>query len=196
MEDKELTGEESLKLIREMIGEAKSSYISKGVASMVWGALIMLCSLISWAHVHYNFELWFDVWLLLIVALAIQIFFNIREGKSRKFTDRLHSSISYVWSTFGICIFMITYYQNVIPVQHPLFLYMLLYGIPTFITGGIFKHKPMIIGGISCWILAIISLYTNYETNLLLMAASGLLAWLIPGILLWVRYSRSKKNHV
>ena len=195
MEDKELSGSESLQLIRDMIGEAKSSYISKGSASMVWGALITLCSLTTWVQVHYNFSIGFDIWLLLIVALVVQIFFNVKESKSRNFTSRVHKSVGYVWTTFGICIFMISFYCNTVPnVQHSIFLYLLLYGMPTFITGGIFNYKPMIIGGVVCWILAIISVYTSGEINLLLMAVSGIVAWLIPGFILWRRYVRSKSN--
>jgi hypothetical protein len=73
---------------------------------------------------------------------------------------------------------------------------MLLYGIPTFITGGVFKFRPMIFGGIICWVLAMVSMYTGVETDMLLMAACGLFAWLIPGIILWRRHKKQQACHV
>jgi hypothetical protein len=67
-----------------------------------------------------------------------------------------------------------------------------MYGIPTFITGGVFKFKPMIFGGLICWVLAIASMYTDIAVDMLFMAACGLFAWLIPGIILWRRYKKQQ----
>ena len=38
----------------------------------------------------------------------------------------------------------------------------------------------MIIGGLACWVFAIVALYIPYPNALFLMAAGGLLAWFIP----------------
>ena len=73
---------------------------------------------------------------------------------------------------------------------------MMLYGLPTFITGGVFKFKPMIFGGLVCWILAIAALFTSFATAMLFMAVCGLVAWLIPGIILWNRYEKQKAADV
>ena len=190
--DKTPTHLQSLDLINEMISKAKKSYITKGTASIVWGLIIIICSLVTWAQVHFKFRLGFDIWLLTIVALVAQIFFSIKESRSRNFVTYDREPISYSWMAFGISIFILTLYGAYTNQQgeaSPLF--MMLYAIPTFITGGITKFKPMIIGGIFCWVAAIISIYTKVEIDLLLMAASGLFAWLLPGIILWVRYKKS-----
>ncbi len=197
MEDKPISGEESLQIINQMIGEAKRSYITTGLASIVWGALIFICGMVTWAQIHYNFSIGFDIWLLLFVALVVQIIFSVKQTKIKNFKTRLEGTINAVWTTFGICIMLITVYQNVIPnVPHSIFLYLVLYGMPTFITGMAVKFYPMIIGGIICWVMAIISLFTGTEVNFLLMAISGVIAWLIPGIILWRRYSQQRKVNV
>ncbi|MBK7884881.1 MAG: hypothetical protein IPJ81_14680 [Chitinophagaceae bacterium] len=66
---------ESLKLITEMMSKAKKSYITKGTASIVWGILIIICSLFTWAEVQFNFNIGFDIWLLLFLAIIPQVFF-------------------------------------------------------------------------------------------------------------------------
>lgn len=190
----ELSTQDSIKLIQEMIGKAKRSYISKGIASMVWGALIVTCSLTTWAEVQYKFNIGFDVWTLLLLALIPQIFFAIKEKKTKDFIGHDERTMDFVWSTFAICIFITSFYNSKYGGESSTSLIMMLYGIPTFITGGIFKFKPMILGGIICWLLAIISINTPFTTDMLLMAACGLFAWLIPGIIMWNRYKMQQKH--
>ncbi len=195
-EQKQMTEKESLHLINEMIGKAKESYITQGTASIVWGALIIFCSLMTWAQYIYKFSIGFDVWLLLLIALAVQIFLSVKEKRTKNVKIYGEQAMFYVWTTFGICIFMMIYYQNFTRADHQIFLLLTMYGMPTFITGGIYKFKSMIFGGISCWALALISLYVSEAHSLLLMALSGLLAWLIPGIILQMRYQKNKAKHV
>ena len=193
-EENKMTEQESLKLINEMIGKAKRSYITTGAASIVWGILIVVCSLLTWYQVNTKQFFGFDVWLLIFFALIPQIYFSITEKKKKNFVSHDEHTMTYLWSTFAICIFILSFYDSKFGTNgsHSTALFMLLYGVPTFITGGIFKFKPMILGGIICWVLSVASMYTNFATGMLFMAACGLFAWLIPGIILWKRYKKQQ----
>ncbi len=195
-DEKQLSEQESLRLINEMIGKAKKSYVTKGVASIVWGVLIVVCSLLTWAQIQYKFDLGFDVWLLLLAALVPQIFFSIKEKRQKNFVGHDEITMQYLWATFGICIFILSYYSSRVHDDSITSLYMMLYGIPTFITGGIFKFKPMILGGVICWGLSIGSMFTPLSIDMLFMAACGLFAWLIPGIILWNKYKKQESCNV
>ena len=70
------TEQESIKLINEMIGKVKRSYVEKGIASIVWGVLIMICSMLTWARLQFNFNIGFDIWLLVFFAVIPQIYFS------------------------------------------------------------------------------------------------------------------------
>ena len=48
--EKNLSEKESLQLITEMIGKAKSSYHSKGSSAIMWGVLIFFCSIFSFYY--------------------------------------------------------------------------------------------------------------------------------------------------
>ncbi len=196
MEENKMTEQESLKLISEMINKAKQSYITKGTAPMVWGVLIILCSLATWAQVEFQFSLGFDVWLLVFIAVIPHIYIAIKEKKQKKFVGHDEQTMTYVWATFGICIFLLSFYNSKFGSSHTTTLFLILYGVPTFITGGIFKFKPMIFGGIICWITSIISVYTSFSVDMLLMAVCGLFAWLIPGIILWNDYKKELQRNV
>jgi hypothetical protein len=55
----------------------------------------------------------------------------------------------------------------------------------------------MTIGGIVCWVSALVSAFTITKFDFLLMAVSAALAWLIPGIVLRKNYLKGKNaQHV
>jgi hypothetical protein len=62
--------------------------------------------------------------------------------------------------------------------------------MPTFLSGIILKFKPLVIGGISCWLLAVVSVFIPMEYQLLCIAAAVIFAWIIPGYLLKANFKR------
>ena len=196
MNEETFSEKESLRLITEMIGKAKCSYVSKGIASMVWGVLIVICSLITWSEIQFKYSIGFNVWLLVFFALLPQIFFSVKEKRTKNFTGHEEVASRFVWTAFAISIFITSFYDSKYGSLESSTLFMMLYGIPTFITGGMFNFKPMIVGGLICWALSAISVYTPPATDMLLMASCGLFAWLIPGIILWNRYQKQQRANV
>lgn len=189
----EFTTRESLLLINEMIGKARRSYTSKGTASIVWGVLIMFCGIFEWAEIQFDFKIGFDIWLLLIAALIPQIYYGIKEKRSRDFIGHDEHTILFVWIAYSVCIFITNFYSAKFGDGNSASLIMILFGMPTFIIGGIFKLRAMIFGGVICWILSLVSMYTTFKTDMLLMAACALFAWIIPGIIL---LNRNKKEQL
>lgn len=219
-EEAPLNEQESLRLIHTMINKAKGSYHDTGIGPILWGTVITLCSLVTYTQIKYGFELPFDVWMLTLVAIIPQVFISIKESKLRKALNYEDIALSYIWTCFGISIFLLIHininiYNNLNPVieeykklkglaQSPFMyssystsIFLLLYGIPSVITGGITRLKPMLYGGIFCWICCIISVYTTVDIDLLLTALSAIAAWLIPGIILYRKHKAGRKpQHV
>ena len=69
--------------------------------------------------------------------------------------------------------------------------YLALYGMPTVISGSILRFRPLIVGGVTCWVLSILSPFVAYEYQLLLLAAAVVAGWIIPGYLLRIRYNKT-----
>lgn len=191
-EEKQLTEKESLALITSMISKAKNSCIDSGIGPLFWGVLITICSLVTFAEVNFHFEPAFDIWLLSLIAILPQIFFTWRAKKQKVFIPHDETMMNYVWGTFAICVFMLSFYNSKTHTSNSIALYMMVFGIPTFITGGIRNFKPMILGGLVCWICSITSYYVSFANGMLLMALSAVAAWLIPGIILRRRYLKMK----
>lgn len=184
MNNTNLSEKESLKLITEMIGKAKSAYHSNGTGSIMWGAVIFVCSMVNFLQIQFSVNIGFDIWWLMFVALLPQFYMMFKYRKTKNFVTYEEQTMRYVWWAFAASVIMLMFFSARYNPKHNESLYLMLFGIPTFITGGIFRFKPMIIGGIICWALFAVSLYTPFKINLLLMALSALFAWLIPGIIL------------
>jgi hypothetical protein len=189
MEDeKQLSEKESLALIASMITRAKNSYIDSGIGPLFWGILITVCSLVTYSERTFHFDMGFDIWILSLLALIPQIYFSVRTRKNKTYTAHEESMMNYIWGTFAICMFLVNFYVLKTHAPNSISIQMVIFGIPTFITGGIRKFKPMIVGGLVCWLCSIASYYTNFPNGMLLMALAATSAWLIPGIILRRKY--------
>lgn len=206
---------ESLQLITEMINKTKESFHETGFGPIMWGSVIAICSLVTFCSIQFDFELKFDIWLLTLIALIPQIIYSIKESKKKTVKTFNDIAMDYTWIAFGISIFLISttiYFiafdlKDSIPnyfqvrgtfrfLNHTTAIHLLLYGIPTFITGGIMKFKPMLYGGILLWALSLVSNFTSSKIDMLLMAVGVITAWLIPGLLLNAKYRKLNKANV
>ncbi len=75
-------------------------------------------------------------------------------------------------------------------------LYLILYALPTLVTGVTKKFKPMIFGAIVCYAMFIVSCFTTSKYDMLCGAVAAISCWLIPGIILRKKYLKSKAANV
>jgi hypothetical protein len=218
MEENKMTEQESLLLISQMINKAKNSYLDSGIGPILWGTVISVCSLVTFFQIKYRFDLPFDIWFLTLIAIIPQIYIAIKENRYSKVKGYDNKIIDYVWISFGISIFLLIFINaNIIQQLNPVFqtyidvkgirpeynyssfsvsFFLLLYGIPTIITGSCRNMRPMFYGGIVCWICCVISVYTKIEGDMLLTAVAAIAAWLIPGIILRSQFVKNRKKNV
>lgn len=213
-----MTEQESLQLISQMINKAKGSYHDSGIGPILWGSVITVCSLVTFFKIKFHFDLPFDIWLLTLIAIIPQIFIVRREKKLNKARSHDETMMDYLWTCFGIAIFILIFinasiireltpvFESYIEIKgaRPAFNYssfsnsffLLLYGFPTIITGGYRNFKPMLYGGILCWVCCIISVYTTIDWDMLLTAIAAIGAWLIPGMILWNKNKKRTAGNV
>lgn len=220
--EKVLTEQESLALITEMIGKARNHFHESGTSAILWGTVVSFCGFVSFAQAYWKFEIGFDIWLLALVAIVPQIIISIKEARRHLVKTHSQSAIDTVWTIYGISIFALIFYINIVPgivdhfyaankVQllqkdlvtgivsdHHVYipsassLLLIIYAFPTICTGIINRFRPMIIGAIICYALFIASLFTTTVYDFLFMGLAGICNWLIPGIILRNRYMQVK----
>lgn len=114
-DEKKLTEQESLALIANMIQKAKGSYHETGIGSLLWGSVVAIASFVSYFEREYDFKIGFDIWLIVLAAIIPQIIISIRERKSTQVKKYEDDALDTVWLVFGITIFGLNIYQNIIP---------------------------------------------------------------------------------
>lgn len=195
-DDKPLTEQESLALIASMINKAKDDYHETGVSALLWGSIITICGLVSFVGSLLKMYSLFYVWYLTFIAVVVQVFIAVREGRRRRVKSHNDDAMNGIWISFGISMFMFSFYSGNFNLPHENVLFLIAYGIPTFATGVSRNFMPMIIGGIACWLLAIAAVYTPEGYTLLYSAIAAQLAWFIPGIILRRKYLKAKRGNV
>jgi vacuolar-type H+-ATPase subunit I/STV1 len=181
---------ESMQLITSMINKAKNLYGETGLFYLIWGWVILFCFLTEFINgLFFHNPKGNFVWLLIYVVLIFQIIYKRRTKKFQRTKTYTREINEFVWIAFFICL-MLTIFTCVTLKRYELInpLLLIMYGMPTFLSGIIIKFKPLIIGGIFCWLMAVISPFIDVRYQVLLAAAAVIAAWIVPGHLLRNKY--------
>ena len=190
--EKQMTREESLSIISGMINNAKNRFSETGTLYLLWGFVIFICCITQFIMLHFfNNKNAYYVWYLIWIVAIYQFYYLFKKRKREKVKTYTDEIIGFVWLTFIICSFIIVY----ILINHNAFnainaCVLVMYGMPTFLSGIILRFKPLKIGGIICWILSIGAMFTTYQYQLLLLALAVIAAWIIPGFILRTKYNK------
>ncbi|HLP39658.1 hypothetical protein [Lacibacter sp.] len=195
MEQQDFSAKDSLQLIESMISKAQNRFNENGHLYLLWGWVVLVCSIISFISVYFfgNFKNLMYVWMLTIPTVIYQMIYLSRVKKSttvRTYTDDINNYVWLVFVIMGFLVGIIIGRSGQPQLFNPLIL--MLYGMPTFLSGIILKFVPLRIGAISCWVLALVSVFIPYEFSFLLLALAVITTWIVPGYLL---RSRFQKQH-
>ena len=197
MQPENFSPKDSLLLIDKMINQAKNRFSENGFLYLLWGWLILFCSVGHYIflklHLFKHPELiWASCWL----AVIFQIIYLVRAKKKEVVKTYSENIISYIWVSFGFCMFVLTFILGKNQGWANLYsLFLMLYGTPTFLSGVVMQFKPLRIGGITCWFLAIVSTFILPIYGLLLLGTAVIVAWSVPGYLLRKKYNQQNKTH-
>ncbi|MFT3825680.1 MAG: hypothetical protein QM731_17300 [Chitinophagaceae bacterium] len=193
--DPDFSQQESLAIIQEMINKAKNSFGENGHLYLLWGWVVFVCSLAQFVLLHFmHYEKHYNVWMLTWAAFIYQVFYLVRRHRRGKVRTYTHDIIKYVWMVFAITMALMVFLCIIIighdsyKVIGPVFL--ALYGMPSFLSGIILRFKPLITGGIICWLLTLLAPFLPYDYRLLLVSVAMVAAWIVPGYLLNSKYKK------
>lgn len=187
---------QSLALITSMINKAKDDYKETGVGALLWGGLVAFCSLMTFGNFYWNIPALNYIWFLTLFALIPQIIISVRAAKKKKYQTHQDEAMGAIWISFGVALTLLSVYDAKYNLTNATAMFLVMYGIPTFSTGYIYKFKPFLTGGIVFWICAVICFYIQFPYAMLCTAAAALIAWVIPGLILKKRYMKAKQHNV
>jgi hypothetical protein len=176
-----------LDVIYEMIENSKTRIRENAFFYLLWGWLVLTASLSHFIMIKFGIFYSFLAWPVIMTAgMIVSVIAGIRMGKRAGYRSHIDSAMIYLWYGFFFALLVILAFSmgGKIPWEISNALIISMYGLGTFVSGGILKFKPLIIGGICCWIIALCAFFVPGEYTLLLVAFSIIIAYLIPGYLL------------
>ncbi len=189
-EEKLLTGEESLRIITDMINKAKVNVRQSSFHLLFWGWLVLVISLSEYLLWNLtDFANPWIVWYLTIPGVFVSMIYGFINGRKAKV--HTYADMIYMWTwmafLFAALVLFIIIRKDI---QHVGPFILTLAAMPTFISGCIIRYKPLILGGTSFWILALIGSFAGPSVAPLAIPVAMLTGYLIPGYLL-----RKKDGH-
>jgi hypothetical protein len=186
--------QDSLRVIHEMIENSKAKISDNGFFYLLWGWLVLIASISNFILLKIEFEqAWLPWPILMIGGGIVSGIAGYRIGKKAKVITFFDKAIIYLWYGFVVTliIILVTAGFGRMSWTATNTLIIALYGLGTFVSGGILKFKPLIFGGVFCWIISLVTLFIPELYSLLMVALSIIVAYLIPGYMLKAR----EKNH-
>lgn len=192
--EKNLSPQESLRVIRETIDLAKHSFRENGFHFLLWGWLVVIASLVHYylaeiQHAERPDMAWM---IMVVVGIPVAFFYEWRRSKREKSENIVHNWYGLIWLGFGVSM-VITIPMTVRNGLSPIPFILVLIGFATFMSGVLLRFTPLLIGAAVMWAGALWCMFLTPSQHLLVQAGTAVLGYLAPGYLL---NAQSRSRHV
>ncbi len=186
-QENELTGQESLSIIQQMIDTAKQEQRDDGKGWIIWGWSIFGASLLTLVNLRMNWFQTFFFWnlfgLLTMVLMSVEIIRDFIMKKKRRVKTYTRAIFQKLNIGFFICLMFTIAAMNMgIGPMKGFSLLLALYGFWILIYGALLDFKPSIVGAFATWACGVASLLApTFEWVMFLHALAVLCGYIIPG---------------
>jgi len=192
MEEKTLSPEESLKIISQVISQARNKFEENGFIYFFWGILIAIASFSQFILLqkeYFNIN-WYPYLLMPLGALFTGFYYSKKKQQSIK--NQISKMVSISWLTISVNILILGFIfapwlkQNLTPII------LILLSVGILVSAGTIKSRLLYFSGLIINVSAFICFYLDWVYHPLLMGFVGILAMLLPGILLMVKNKKGQ----
>ena len=186
MNEEKLSPEDSIRVIQSMIDRTREDFAENPFFYLLWGWLILVAALAQYIllvffHSPYHYMVWNLMW----IGSVVSIIYGVRHTRKARVRTYMNDAMKLFGIGTGISftiLSLIFIYKEAWAIAFPV--YFVLYAFCAFIGGAILRFRPLSWAAIACWLIAVISAFVNYETQLLLTALVVLVSYIVPGYLL------------
>jgi len=190
--EKPLTGPESLQIIQQMIHAAKQDLSDNSFDFLFWGWLVLAAALGNYGLLLVGYARPWLPWALMPLGSVVVLVYHYRQEKRRTVHTPVNDFLGFFWSGMGVMLVIVLGYGEVHGWVKAYPFLIALYGMGTFVSGGALRFRPLVYGGAACWLLATAAFLVPFQTQLLLLIAAVIVAYIIPGHLLKARFRRGR----
>jgi hypothetical protein len=191
-----------LQLVKEMIQRTKQTVVNRGAFFLLWGGLVFLACLVTFALTQLELEplIWVPWAILMPIGAIVSILLMRRYSKQSKYTSYVEHSYDSVWLACGIAFFIMMFVNSITSFFPPKAVYPIIsfiVGIGVFASGGIMEWTSLRIGGLFLWGGAVTMMLVPFHYHTLIMSIVIIPGYMIPGYLLKRQFhAQSKETEV
>ncbi|KAA9325312.1 hypothetical protein F0P96_20125 [Hymenobacter busanensis] len=177
----------SYRVVQRMIDTTKANLGDNSFDFLLWGWLVLVAALghyaLLWGHTAQPWLPWAVLMPLGGVVAAVH---NFRRERRTTVPTYLDDLLGYLWLGFTVLLvaLLALMLTGRISFQSGFILFMTLYGLGTFASGGALRFRPLVYGGLGAWAFALLGWWASYSQLLLLIAATVTVSYIVPGYLL------------
>ena len=191
--NRQMTSEESLKIIQQMITQAKIDITDNGVGWLLWGSLIFLTCISTYVFIDIGSANIFLGWNIFGILTIVLLVFDLVRHKKKPVRTYVGDLLKLVDIGFIICLFTVIFSINVAVSPNSGFgFFLMIFAFLMLVKGGALKSRALMIGAAVNWAGAL-AIFVNKEFryDMLIMAGAVLAGYIIPGLLLRNQYRKS-----
>lgn len=194
MDNNDLTPERSLELITQVITQARSRFQENGFIYMFWGALVAIATISQFFMLKsglYNTS-WYPYMLMPLGGIFSFIYFYRR--KSDRGGNQINKIVSICWIFLSFNLLILGFVFSHVLKENLMPILLILMSIGTIVSGISIKSSLILFSGIFINFSAFICFTIDWMYQPLLMSVVSVVAILIPGIVLMIKYNKQKEN--
>lgn len=187
MKSKELSPQESIQLIGQMIEEAKTRFSENGFIYIFWGLFVSLIALGQFLLLYNEFYAinWYP-YLAIPFGMVFTMLYYRKKAKKRT-TNQISNLIGNIWIVLAVNKMILGFFFAPILGENlnPVILILLAIGI--LVSGLALKSNILIASSILINIAGIICFKVDWLYQPLVLSTSSFLAVMVPGVYLFVQ---------
>lgn len=186
MQQQDFSPQDSLKVIQSMLEKTREDFSSDDIYFLIWGWVTFIACTAQFVLKNILHSPKHPlVWWIIIPAVIFTIYHSIKEEKTARVKTYIAESMKWLWIGMGISYFVLSMILSKAGWGSTVFpFYILLYGLGTFVSGCFIRFRPLVIGGICAWAIAVASVFLEYDYQILAAAAAILFSYIVPAYML------------
>jgi len=188
-QNKELTAQESLRLISESFNKSRKDILRNSAKYFIlWGTLLTLTSLAIYLLWHFTGKpQWNFLWFAMPV-IGYPFAALIGKNSIAIPQNEVSKMLGGIWSVFGVFSIMLSAIAVFLVPMHITLVIVIILGLAECISGVLLKNWPIIIAGFLLGIGgAVFALLVKSEAQLLIFTLGGVLL-LVTGFIMKIQY--------
>ena len=191
--EKSLTPEESLQIIQKSISNSRKNMREGRFYYLLWGWAHILASLANNFVIRYyhRIEQYEKIMLMslltwgvfVIGAMIIQYVVIARSRKGEKVVTHLDRYIMIIWIIAGLLMGLMAFLSLKVG-AYPTSFILGVTAMATAVSGLMVRFRPLVFGAVVFLLAAVVAIYMEGTTQLLVFAVAMVLGYLVPGYIL------------